>query len=185
MDQAHKGIGPVVQIAPGHVSFSDPAAYKDIYAHGSPILKDVFYAHIAAGNPSMAQTTSKAEHARKRKNLAHVFSAKEIMAMEPRVMLIVKKLCRNLKAKSEGKMIALTDEYPVNNGIFNLRPRLKMFSYDAITAMFWSNTYGFLDKENDIYPTQTESGGIKQVHAVDAFHSAAGFNVLFAHLLAA
>ncbi|KAL8968675.1 MAG: hypothetical protein Q9183_002353 [Haloplaca sp. 2 TL-2023] len=185
VDQAHKDIGPVVRIAPRHVSFSDPAAYKDIYGHGSPILKDDFYAHIAAGNPSMAQTTSKAEHARKRKNLAHVFSAKEITAMEPRVMQIVKKLCRNLKAKSEGKMIAPTDEYPVDNGIFNLRPWLNMFSYDAITAMFWSNPYGFLDKGNDICPAQTESGAIKQVHAMDTFHSAAGFNVLFAHLPAA
>jgi hypothetical protein len=50
------------------------------------IVKDDFYAHIAAGNPSMAQMPNKAEHAREGKNLAHVFSAKEIKAMEPRVM---------------------------------------------------------------------------------------------------
>ncbi|KAI4217927.1 MAG: hypothetical protein L6R36_009210 [Xanthoria steineri] len=185
VDKAHEALGSVVRIAPNHVSFSDPSAYKDIYGHGSPILKDHFYAHIAAGNPSMAQTTSKADHARKRKNLAHVFSAKEITAMEPRVMRIVQKLCRDIKIKSEGKMTASTDVHQVKDGIFDLRPWLNMFSYDAITAMFWSNTYGFLDKGNDVCPSYDSSGGIKQVHAMDTFHSAAGFNVLFAHLPAA
>ena len=77
------------------------------------IVKDDFYAHVAAGNPSMAQTTSKAEHAQKRKNLAHVFSAKEIKAMEPRVMAIAKKLCRDLRIKSNCKQIKSPDEYVV------------------------------------------------------------------------
>ncbi|KAL8852641.1 MAG: hypothetical protein Q9221_002521 [Calogaya cf. arnoldii] len=185
VDKAHNDLGSVVRIAPNHVSFSDPSAYKDIYDHGSPILKDDFYAHIAAGNPSMAQTTSKADHARKRKNLTHVFSTKEITAMEPRVMRIVQKLCRDIKIKSEGGMTASTDAYPVREGMFELRPWLNMFSYDAITAMFWSNSYGFLDKGNDLWPSYDSSGNIKQVHAMDTFHSAAGFNVLFAHLPAA
>ncbi|CAL8584006.1 hypothetical protein XPA_009616 [Xanthoria parietina] len=158
VDKAHEALGPVVRIAPNHVSFSDPSAYKDIYGHGSPILKDDFYAHIAAGNPSMAQTTSKADHARKRKNLAHIFSAKEITAMEPRVMGIVQKLCRDIKIKSEGRMIAPTDFHQVKDGSFDLRPWLNMFSYDAITAMFWSNTYAFLDKGNDICPSYDSSG---------------------------
>ncbi|KAL8674233.1 MAG: hypothetical protein Q9168_001358 [Polycauliona sp. 1 TL-2023] len=185
VDKAHEQLGPVVRIAPNHVSFSDPSAYKDIYGHGSSILKDDFYAHIAAGNPSMAQTTSKADHARKRKNLTHVFSAKEITAMEPRVMLLVRKLCRNIKIKSEGGITASTDAYPVHNRTFDLRPWLNMFSYDAITAMFWSNTYGFLEKGNDLCPSYDSSGNVKQVHAMDTFHSAAEFNVLFAQLPAA
>ena len=57
-----------------------------------------------------------------------------------------------------------------------------MFSYDAITAMFFSSTYGFLDKGNDICLARTPSGEVKQVHAMDTFHSAAAHNVLFAHL---
>ena len=146
------------------------------------IVKDDFYAHIAAGNPSMAQTTSKAEHARKRKTMTHVFSAREITAMEPRVMETVRKLCRNLKSKAEGKLIASTDLYPVDNGAFDVRPWLNMFSYDAITAMFWSKTYGFLDKGNDVCPALTSTGETKQVHAMNTFHSASAFNVLWAHL---
>lgn len=182
VDEAHRRLGPVVRISPNHVSFIDPRAYKDIYGHGSPIVKDDFYAHIAAGNPSMAQTTSKLEHAQKRKNLAHVFSAKEITAMEPRVMKIALRLCQSLKIKSDGGRVGPADEYTVTDGIFDLRPWLNMFSYDAITAMFFSNCYGFLEKGNDICPARTASGEIKHVHAMDTFHSAAGHNVLFAQL---
>jgi benzoate 4-monooxygenase len=182
VDAAHRELGPVVRIAPNHISFTDPAAYKDIYGHGSPILKDEFYSHIAAGNPSMAQTTDKVEHTRKRKALAHIFSPREITAMEPRVLQTLEKLCRDLQIKSEGRLIAETDRYPTVDGAFDLRPWLNMFSYDAITAMFWSNTYGLLDQGNDVVPSMTPSGHIKHVHAMDSFHSGAGFNILVAHL---
>ena len=74
---AHKKLGDVVRIAPNHVSFTDPRAYKDIYGHGAPLVKDDFYAHIAEGNPSVAQATEKAVHSAKRRALAHVFSARK------------------------------------------------------------------------------------------------------------
>lgn len=93
-------------------------------------------------------------------------------------------LCRDIKAKSEGNMLAQTGAYAVKDGIFDLRQWLKIFSYDAITAMLWSKTYGPQDRGNDVCPSQTSSG-MTQVHAMDAFRSAAGFNALLAHLPAA
>lgn len=62
--------------------------------------------------------------------------------MEPRVIVIVEKLLRCLKIKAAGGMVAPTDAYPVVDGAFDLRPWLNMFSYDAITSMFWSSSYG-------------------------------------------
>ncbi|KAI9815142.1 MAG: hypothetical protein M1827_002985 [Pycnora praestabilis] len=182
VNAAHQRLGPVVRIAPNHISFTDPTAYKDIYGHGSSIIKDHFYSNMAAGNPSMADTTSRDEHTRKRKNVTNVFSAKEITAMEPRVMTIVEKLLKNIKMKSQGMMIADTDCYAVHDGKFDLRPWLNMFSYDAITSMFWSNSYGFLDKGNDSCPAMTPEGRVMSVHAMDTFHSGVGFSIWLAHL---
>ncbi|KAJ3459983.1 hypothetical protein FSOLCH5_007747 [Fusarium solani] len=179
IDAVHKKLGKVVRIAPNHVSFSDPRAYKDIYGHGSPILKDDFYLHVADAIPSISQTTSRAEHTRKRKALSHAFSAREIAAMEPRVVVMIQKLCRNLHLKSEGRQVSDTDAHPTVDGVFDVRPWLNMFSYDAITAMFWSNPYGFLDKGNDLCPSMSSSGKVKQVHAMDSFHSGSRFNVMF------
>ncbi|KAJ4163164.1 hypothetical protein NW754_014587 [Fusarium falciforme] len=136
IDEVHKKLGKVVRIAPNHVSFSDPRAYKDIYGHGSPILKDDFYLHVADAIPSISQTTSRAEHTRKRKAVSHAFSTREIAAMEARVVVMIQKLCRNLHLKSEGRQVSDTDTYPTVDGVFDVRPWLNMFSYDAITAMF-------------------------------------------------
>jgi benzoate 4-monooxygenase len=149
--KAHNTHGDVVRIAPKHLSFTSPQAYKDIYGFGNSIVKDDFYAHVAGGNPSMAQTTSRADHARKRRWTSNVFSAKKITAMEPRVQERVTVLLRCLNIKCQGGQVAETDEYGFGKGwrqdgdsriVFNIRPWLNMLSYDAITAMFWSNTYG-------------------------------------------
>lgn len=62
-----------------------------------------------------------------------------------------------------------------------MRPWLNIFSYDAITSMFWSSPYGFLDKGNDKCPAMVAPGKVKQVHAMDSFHSSFSFqcHVLF------
>ncbi|KAL2871153.1 cytochrome P450 [Aspergillus lucknowensis] len=185
IDAAHKRLGPVVRIAPNHVSFTDPAAYKDIYGHGMPLVKDDFYAHIAAGNPSIAQATDKAVHSGKRRSLAHIFSAREIGAMEPRVMKCVMDLCEAVRVKVRGGQLGPEDAYPVapeGDGAFDVRPWLNMFAYDAITSMLFTNSYGFLKKGNDLCPSADENGVIRTVHGMDSFHSASRFNTILAQL---
>ncbi|KAL2005436.1 hypothetical protein VTN00DRAFT_2647 [Thermoascus crustaceus] len=92
--------------------------------------------------------------------MAYIFSAKETTAMEPRIVGMIRKLCRDLQVKSNGGVIAETDKHAVIEGVFDLRPWLNMFSYDAITSMFWSNTYGFLDKGNGMCPSMDVSGKV-------------------------
>lgn len=171
-----------MRIAPDHISFIHPEAKKEIYGHGSPNLKADFFEHAGEGNPSMSQTTSKAEHTRKRKALAHVFSAKKITLMEPRVLDIVRKLCRDIHLKSQDQRVSDEDEFPSVDGVFDVRPWLNMFSYDAISSIFWSNSYGFLDKGNDWCPSRSQSGVTKQVQAMDSYHSISTFNAIYASM---
>jgi benzoate 4-monooxygenase len=179
---AHERLGPIVRIAPNHISFIDPAAYKDIYGHGAPTRKDDFYSHISGDNPSMAQATDKSVHAAKRRSLAHVFSAKEITAMEPRVIDCVKNLLAALKVKAEGGKIGPGDAHEVMDEVFDLRPWLNMFSYDAISSMFFTNSYDFLKQGNDVCSSTDSSGKTKCVQAMDTFHSASRFNTAMAQL---
>lgn len=180
--EAHQRLGPVVRVAPNHLSFTDPAAYKDIYGHGTTIIKDDFYSNVGGGNPSLAQATDKAVHSGKRRNLAHLFSAKEITAMEPRVMEVVERLCSALKVKSTGGSLGKDDKYEVANGVFDVRPWFNMFSYDAVSSMFFTNTFGFLTRGNDICNSADEEGNIKRVHAMNSFHSASRFNTTLGQL---
>jgi benzoate 4-monooxygenase len=41
--QLHRQHGPLVRIAPNHVSVADPAALQVVYAHGNGALKSDFY----------------------------------------------------------------------------------------------------------------------------------------------
>lgn len=172
-----------MRIAPNHISFTDHAAYRDIYGHGAPIIKDQFYANVAGGNPSMAQAMDKETHGAKRRNLAHVFSAKEIPAMEPRVVEVVRKLCEALAVKAGGGVVGPEDEYEVvDGGVFDLRPWLNMFTYDAITSMFFTQGYSFLERGSDLCLSRSACGKEKVVHAMDSFHSAGQFNTALGQL---
>jgi benzoate 4-monooxygenase len=185
--KVHEKLGPVVRIAPNHVSFTDPRAYKDIYGHGAPLVKDDFYAHIAEGNPSVAQATEKAVHSAKRRALAHVFSAKEITAMEPRVVATTQNLCAAIRNKISGRSVGEHDQtYSVvgsdNCVIFDIRPWVNMFTYDAISNMVFTNEYGFLKKGSDLCLSTDGAGQKKEVHAMDSFHSASRYNTITAQL---
>ncbi|OIW31920.1 cytochrome P450 [Coniochaeta ligniaria NRRL 30616] len=182
VDRVHRELGDVVRLGPNHVSFSSPRSFRDIYGHGTSIIKDTFYDNQAGGNPNMADATNKATHREKRKNLAFVFSPKQITATEPRVMRIVEKLVRDIKIKAQGGMVSDTDRFPVKDGVFDLRPWLNMFSYDAITDIFWSQSYGFLDRGNDDCMAEAADGTLRKVSAMHTFHTNTGFSVLVGHL---
>ncbi|KAL1888578.1 hypothetical protein Sste5346_009447 [Sporothrix stenoceras] len=183
VDRVHKQLGPVVRLGPKHVSFSTPRAFRDIYGHGTSIIKDAFYDNQAGGNPNMADVTDRAVHRGKRKNLSFVFAAKQIVAMEPRVMAIVDKLVKAIRVKSEGGRVSKQDRFSVtHDGVFDVRPWLNMFSYDAITNIFWSQTYGFLDRGDDDCMTQDADGTVHSVHAMHTFHTGAAWSVFLGHL---
>ena len=82
---AHKQLGPVVRLGPNHLSFVIPEAMRDIYAHGSPLLKDQFYANFAGDNPSIADATDRMIHSQRRRLMAHFFSPKEVLKVEPKI----------------------------------------------------------------------------------------------------
>jgi benzoate 4-monooxygenase len=183
----HERLGPVVRIAPNHLSFNDPAAYKDIYGYSVPIIKGDFYVLVSEGNPSLAQATDKAVHSAKRRAMAHAFSAKEINSMEPRVVATATNLCAAIKTKIAGATLGPGDQYHAlsingDSAVLDLRPWLNMFSYDAISSMAFTNEFGFLKRGNDICSSINEKGDEIFVHAMDSFHSANQYNTLTAQL---
>jgi benzoate 4-monooxygenase len=183
IEKAHKQLGAVVRISPNHLSFTDPGAYKDIYGHKADIVKDVFYSNMGGSTPNMADATDRADHARKRKYFAAVFSAKNVGMLEPRVMQCVGKLLDCLKVKATGGQVAETDRFSVReDGSFDVRPWLNMFTYDAISSMMWSESFGFLERGDDLCAAEAANGETKQVHAMEVFQKGVWFSVFCAHL---
>lgn len=183
VEDAHRRLGPIVRIGPNSLSFSDPRAYKDIYGHGSSIIKDIFYDNLAGNTPSMADTSSRQVHSIKRKNVSNIFSAKNISTMEPKVVKVVETLLRAINIKSSGGKVSDMDHYSVNSNLeFDLRPWMNMFSFDAFSSMLWSMPYGFLTVGNDQCKSMDANGRVKNVQAMDSFQTGVHFNTLCAQL---
>lgn len=75
--------GTFVRIAPNHVSIGNPDALQIVYAHGNGTLKSDFYDAFVSIRRGLFNTRSRAEHARKRKIVSHVFSQKSTLEFEP------------------------------------------------------------------------------------------------------
>ncbi|ESK87653.1 cytochrome p450 [Moniliophthora roreri MCA 2997] len=88
----HQKYGPIVRIAPNHLSIATSAALQTVYAHGNAALKSPFYDAFVAMTRGLFNTRDRAEHARKRKIVSHVFSQKSVVEFEPHVRLYVGQL---------------------------------------------------------------------------------------------
>jgi len=85
----HKKYGPIVRLAPNHVSIADPDALNTIYAHGNGALKSEFYDAFVSIRRGVFNTRDRAEHSRKRKIVSHIFSQKSVVEFEPQIRLYV------------------------------------------------------------------------------------------------
>jgi benzoate 4-monooxygenase len=99
--------GPVVRLAPNHVSIARPAALQTVYGHGNGALKSDFYDAFVSIGRGIFNTRNRAEHARKRKIISHIFSLKSVIEFEPNVReyigILLKRWDAFCDAASQGK----------------------------------------------------------------------------------
>lgn len=81
----HTHPGPIVRIAPNHISIADPDALNIIYGHGNGALKSKFYDAFVSIQRGVFNTRDRTEHARKRKLVSHIFSQKSVVEFEPHI----------------------------------------------------------------------------------------------------
>jgi cytochrome P450 len=101
--------GRVVRIGPNKLSFKSAAALKDIYGHGSTLVKpDDFYSAFSAipGRYNTHNATNKVEHARKRRVLSHAFSETALKGMEALMIKHVDSFCGYLQSVPGPKNMA-------------------------------------------------------------------------------
>ncbi|KAH7886910.1 cytochrome P450 [Phlebopus sp. FC_14] len=80
--ELHKKHGTFVRLAPNHVSVADPNALQIVYAHGNGSLKSNFYDAFVSIHRGLFNTRDRADHARKRKIVSHIFSQKSVIEFE-------------------------------------------------------------------------------------------------------
>ena len=85
-------LGPIVRIAPNHVSVADSVALNSIYGHGNGALKSEFYDAFISIERGLFNVRDRSEHTRKRKIIAHIFSQKSVIAFEPKIRMYISQL---------------------------------------------------------------------------------------------
>jgi benzoate 4-monooxygenase len=84
--------GPVVRIAPTHVSVAHPDAVGIVYGHShgeSAFHKSRFYDAFVAGTPSVFSTTNRKDHTYKRKIVSQAFSSRALEEFSPFIQTII------------------------------------------------------------------------------------------------
>jgi benzoate 4-monooxygenase len=99
--------GPLVRLAPNHVSVAYPSALQIVYAHGNGARKSNFYDAFVSIQRGLFNTRDRAAHARKRKIVSHIFSPKSVLEFEPSVReyvgLLIKQWDRFCEGAKDGK----------------------------------------------------------------------------------
>ncbi|KAL7934766.1 cytochrome P450 [Trichoderma chlorosporum] len=120
--------------------------------------KDIYgHDNLAKGNPSMSDATDRQLHSIKRKNLSMTSSVEELLTA--------------IRTKLSGRALSKNDKHVLN-----------IFSYDVISKMLWSSSYGFLKCGNDDCRAMSIDGRSITVPAIRCFQASVRFNALFAHL---
>ncbi|KAH0826593.1 cytochrome P450 [Lanmaoa asiatica] len=92
--ELHEKHGTFVRLAPNHVSVADPGALQIVYAHGNGSLKSDFYDAFVSIHRGLFNTRDRADHARKRKIVSHIFSQKNVLEFEPVARLYISQLLK-------------------------------------------------------------------------------------------
>lgn len=164
---AHASLGPIVRIQPHHISFTDPRALKDIYGHGSAIMKSNYYDNVAGEYHDVANATDRADHTRKRRVMSHIFSHKQVLGMEETINLV---LANFIKAMDQRIGQDIEIQYWFN-----------LFTYDAISRLIFSQSFDFLTTGDDLTLGQRRDGSIYTLKIVKTFHDAVSYASFMGH----
>ncbi|KAI1376114.1 putative cytochrome P450 [Hypoxylon crocopeplum] len=107
----HDKYGHVVRIGPGHLSFTDPRAWKDIYGHRvgaesqmNEMPKSHTFNRTLRDTPTSIINADREEHARFRRALSHGFSDNAMRQQEPMITKYIDLLLKRLHEEcGEGK----------------------------------------------------------------------------------
>ena len=141
VDEAHKKLGKFVRIQPNHVSIADAEAITQVYGHGNGFLKSEYYDAFVSIRRGLFNTRDRAEHTRKRKTVAHTFSAKSVLQFEQYIHHNLKELQTQWDRRVES----------VKGGWYEM-DALHWFNYlafDVIGDLAFGVPFGMLKKGRD------------------------------------
>ncbi|KAI0314105.1 cytochrome P450 [Amylostereum chailletii] len=166
----HLKYGPIVRLAPNHISISEPAALEVIYAHGNRTTKTDFYDSFTASDPGVFNVLDRAAHSRKRKIVSHVFAPKTVLEFEPHVKEHVTTLIRQwdriCEEGAKGKEGGEGGGWVGHSGRawFDCLPWFGYLAFDIIGDLAFGSSFGMLVAAKDSTPIVRSHKMDMQIH---------------------
>ncbi|KAJ7035263.1 cytochrome P450 [Mycena alexandri] len=140
--EVHRKYGPIVRISPTQLSFSQPAAYSQIYSFNNKVTKSSFYDSFgsAMGLKNVFTARSKTEHGQKRKLLHPLFT--------PQVS-------REFTARTAIVMAGLLEEWETRYGSGNIDiwfdcvPWISWMAFDEMADFIFGEPFGMIHSASD------------------------------------
>ncbi|KAG9249760.1 cytochrome P450 [Emericellopsis atlantica] len=145
----HRKLGPVVRIAPNHVSIADADAINTIYGHGNGFLKSDFYDAFVSIRRGLFNTRDRAEHTRKRKLVSHIFAPKSVTEFEPYLRQNLEEFVRQWD-----KLIKLSP-HSQHSARLDCLSWFNYLAFDTIADLAFGKPFGMLTSGADIAEIRT------------------------------
>ncbi|KAG5803548.1 hypothetical protein H9Q74_012956 [Fusarium xylarioides] len=148
----HEQLGPVVRVQPNHVSIVDERAISLVYGHGNGLEKSSWYDSSISLTRSIFTARNRAQHARKRRYIAHSFAPKSSRAAEGPIANKVELLVR--------KWDEMIDKGPQFDGFTQLECRrwFTYLSFDITGDLLFSEPFGMLENGSDLVKIDKKPG---------------------------
>ncbi|KAH9478620.1 Cytochrome P450 monooxygenase 89 [Psilocybe cubensis] len=152
----HEKYGPIVRIAPNHVSIAEPDALNIVYAHGNGALKSDFYDAFVSIARGIFNTRDRSEHARKRKIVSHIFAPKSVVEFEPQireyVALLLKQWDRLYELSQKGLSGPEGEGWKGDGGRLWLDclPWANYLAFDIVGDLAFGAPFGMINAARDL-----------------------------------
>ncbi|KAF4588442.1 hypothetical protein EYR40_009993 [Pleurotus pulmonarius] len=155
VDALHKKYGPLVRIAPNHVSVAHKDAINVVYGQGSRALdKSPYYHAFVSDKASIFSTVDRQEHAQKRRLVSQGFSYKSLMSVTP------------LLHSNLFHFVEKIDEISQRMGSIDVLQWFNFLAFDILSDLAFGEPIGMVTNESDIVTVMCADGKVKEENAI-------------------
>ncbi|KAK7471923.1 hypothetical protein VKT23_000025 [Stygiomarasmius scandens] len=156
INSLYQEYGPVVRIAPNHVSIAEKTALPIIYGHGVTAYdKSDFYKEFIANSPSVFSAIDRRTHARKRRIVSQAFSADALRKFAPFV------------SKALEALVWKLNDISATKAEIDIVSWLNYLTFDVLSDLAFGEAIGMIANGNDVVSVCRSDGIIDRENAVE------------------
>ncbi|KAH0287137.1 cytochrome p450 benzoate 4-monooxygenase [Aureobasidium namibiae CBS 147.97] len=162
---AHRKYGTLVRVGYNHISIASEEAISLVYAHGTGWLKSEFYDAFVSGVPGVFNTRDRAQHARKRRVVAHAFSPGAVGRFEPY-------MAEDLETWV-GKLDSIAKEAEEEGSEYksvNMMPWCTYIAFDIIGHLAFGKAFGMVKTGRDECVSQRPDGYMTRIAGAETLN---------------